>query len=93
MLKGEFIKRTAYVSGQSQAVVRAVLDAAAAVTKKAVSRGDYVMLAGLGKLYTAKRGEKRARNLRTGEVVMVPPRVAVILQPSDGLVRAANGSE
>ncbi len=90
MLKGEFIKRTAYVSGQSQAVVRAVLDAAAAVTKKAVSRGESVMLFGLGKIHVVHRGEKRARNLWTGESVMVPPRKAVLLAPSDSLVEAAN---
>jgi nucleoid DNA-binding protein len=90
MLKGEFIKRTAFISGQSQAVVRNVLDAARAVAKKAVSKGDSVMLFGLGKLHVVQRGEKRARNLHTGETVIVPPRNAVLLQPSDSLVEAAN---
>ena len=90
MLKQEFVKRTAVISGQAQTVVREVLDAATAVARGAVARGESVMLFGLGKLYTVQRGEKRARNLHTGETVIVPPRTAVLLQPSDSLVEAAN---
>lgn len=90
MLKGDLIKRTAYVSGQSQSTVRNVLDAVAAVTRKAVSKGDSVFLFGLGKLHVVQRGEKRARNLHTGETVIVPPRRAVLLQPSDSLTESAN---
>lgn len=90
MLKGDFIKRTSTISGQPQTAVREVLDAAAAVARNAISKGESVFLFGLGKLYSVQRGEKRARNIRTGETVMVPPRKAVLLQPSDSLVEAAN---
>lgn len=90
MLKNEFIKDTAKESGQSQAVVRTVLDAAYAVTKSAIARGESVMLFGLGKLHTVRRNEKRARNLWTGETVIVPPRRVVLLQPSDSMADAAN---
>lgn len=90
MLKGDLIKRTAYVSGESQGTVRMVLEAAAAVTRKAVSKGESVMLFGLGKLHVVQRGEKRARNLHTGETVIVPPRKAVLLQASDSLMESAN---
>lgn len=92
MLKHEFIKRVAYVSGESPSKVRLVLTAAAAVTKKAVSKGEDVMLFGLGKIKVASRGEKRARNLHTGETVIVPPRKVVTLQPSTALAQAANES-
>ncbi|MBU3577523.1 HU family DNA-binding protein [Polynucleobacter sp. UK-Kesae-W10] len=90
MLKNDLIKRTAYVSGQTTETVRLVLTATAAVTRKAVSRGEEVMLFGLGKIKVAQRGEKRARNIRTGETVMVPPRNVVLLQASDALIQAAN---
>lgn len=93
MLKNEFITRTAHVSGESKITVRRVLDAAAAVTKRAISRGESVFLFGLGKLHVAPRGEKRARNIRTGETVIVPPRNVVLLQPSDSLVEAANAKQ
>lgn len=90
MLKHEFIKRVAYVSGESAGTVRMILSSAAAVTKKAISKGDSVFLFGLGKLDVVQRGEKRARNLHTGETVMVPPRKVVTLQPSTALTQAAN---
>jgi nucleoid DNA-binding protein len=90
MLKHEFIKRVAFVSGQSAVTVRNVMAAATAVTKKAVSKGEDVMLCGLGKVKVTKRGEKRARNLHTGETVIVPPRKVVTLQPSTALTQAAN---
>jgi nucleoid DNA-binding protein len=90
MLKQEFIKRVAYVSGESANTVRSVMSAATAVTKKCVSKGEDVMLFGLGKVKVVQRGEKRARNLHTGETVMVPPRKVVTLQPSTALVQAAN---
>lgn len=93
MLKKELIERTAVVSGKPQTVVRDVLNAVVAVTKNAIARGEAVMVFGLGKLHVVERGEKRARNLRTGETVIVPPRKAVLLQPSDSLVEAANSKQ
>lgn len=90
MLKHELIRQTSAEVGQPHTVVRDVLDAAARVVRSAVARGDSVMLFGLGRLYCVQRGEKRARNIRTGEAVIVPPRKAVLLQASDSLVEAAN---
>lgn len=90
MLKNEFIKDTANQSGHSQAVVRSVLEAAYDVTWGAISRGESVMLFGLGKLHSVQRNEKRARNLWTGDTVIVPPRRAVMLRASDSLIAAAN---
>lgn len=91
MKKVEFIKRVSLVSGKPQDTVRMVLDAAAAVTRRAVGKGESIMLFGLGKLKVVERGEKKARNIWTGETVTVPPRKVVVLQPSDPLNEAANG--
>lgn len=91
MLKNELIKRVAFVSGKPQETVRSVLDAALAVVRRAVSKGDSVMLFGIGKLRVVERGEKQARNIHTGAIVIVPPRKVVVLQPSDPLNEAANG--
>lgn len=90
MKKNELIKRVAYVSGKPQDVVRHVLDATAAVVRKAVSKGDSVFLFGLGVLRVVERGEKMARNLHTGDKVVVPPRRVVVLRPSDSVNDAAN---
>lgn len=93
MLKNELIKRVAFVSGKPQDVVRGVLDATSAVVRRAVSRGESVFLFGIGKLKVVERGEKMARNIHTGEKVVVPPRKVVVLQPSDPLNEAANGGK
>lgn len=93
MLKNELIKRVAFVSGQPNGVVRGVLDATTAVVRRAVSKGESVMLFGLGKIRVVERGEKQARNIWTGEKVVVPPRKVVVLQPSDPLNEAANGGK
>lgn len=91
MLKNELIKRVAYVSGEPQGTVRMVLEATSAVVRRAVSKGESVFLFGLGKIKVVERGEKLARNIHTGESVIVPPRKVVVLQPSDPLNEAANG--
>jgi nucleoid DNA-binding protein len=52
-----------------------------------------VFLFGLGKLKVVERGQKLARNIHTGESVIVPPRKVVVLQPSDPLTEAANGGK
>jgi nucleoid DNA-binding protein len=91
MLKNELIKRVSFVSGKPQDTVRGVLDATMAVVRRAVSKGDSVMLFGIGKIKVVERGEKQARNIHTGEAVVVPPRKVVVLQPSDPLNEAANG--
>lgn len=91
MLKIELIKRVSFVSGRTEETVRDVLDATMAVVRRAVSKGDSVMLFGLGKIKVVQRGEKQARNIHTGEPVVVPPRKVVVLQPSDPLNEAANG--
>ena len=91
MLKNELIKRVAFVSNKPQDTVRSILDATLAVVRRAVGRGDSIMLFGIGKLKVVERGEKQARNIHTGESVIVPPRKVVVLQPSDPLNEVANG--
>lgn len=90
MIKKDLIDSVAALSGKPKTVVREVLDALCDVSIAALATGDVVMLAGLGKLSVSRRGEKRARNLRTGDVIIVPPRNAVMLSASDALLKAVN---
>lgn len=90
MLKKELVRAVAADSGQTQETVRAVFDSCEKVVLAAISRGKSVMLFGLGKLVISARGPKRARHMRTGEAVIVPPRRVPMLRPSDGLSDAAN---
>lgn len=90
MLKPELIEKVAVQSGQTREKVRQVVDTIYDVTKEALASGESVMVCGLGKLEVIKRGKKMARNLHTGERVVVPPRKVVILKVSTGLTEAVN---
>lgn len=91
MLKKDLIKNVAALTGHPQNTVREILDGMCDVTTATLVSGDSVMLAGLGRLSVSRRGPKKARNLKTGEAVIVPARNAILMSPSDGLVKAVNG--
>lgn len=91
MLRKDLIKAVAADTGSPQKLVSQVIDGIERAVLGAVRSGQEVMLLGLGKLVTSRRGEKRARDMVTGEPVVVPPRNAVLLRPSESLVAAANG--
>lgn len=89
MLKNELIKKVAAVTGQTRDTVRQVLDGTLEVTLNEVKAGNDVMAFGLGKISVGQRGAKTARNLHTGEKVIVPPRAVVLFRPSVALDLAA----
>jgi len=90
ILKKDLIALTAQESGMTLVQVRKVLDSAESVVCSAIKDGTSVMLMGLGQLSVRKRAEKKARNLWTGEVVMVPPRRVALFVPSVSIKNAAN---
>lgn len=91
MLKKDLLKAVAERTGHPEALVRELLEATTTVVLTALAGGASVMLLGLGKLSVVQRGEKKARNLHTGEVVTVPPRKVGVLRQSDALGDAVNG--
>lgn len=93
MLKNELIERVAIVSGKSTKDVRLVFASTMAVVRHAVKRGQPVRLFGVGKLKVIDRADRTARNLQTGESVIVPAHKVVVLQTNEALNRLANGGE
>lgn len=91
MLKHELIEAVANKSGQHRDTVRGVLEAINSTVLDEISKGGDVMLAGLGKIYCTQRGPRKARNIRTGEDVVVPARRCAAFRPSTGLQQAARG--
>lgn len=90
MKKHDLVDTIAKSSGVSRATVRDVLDAAANAVRGTLATGEPVFLFGLGKLSISERGEKVARNLRTGEAVIVPPRKVAVYRPSTSVDDAVN---
>ena len=90
MLKKNLIKEVARLSGQTEKAVRAIHEATTTAVLTALAGGASVMLLGIGKLSITRRGEKKARNIHTGDVVMVPPRNVAALRASDAVHEAIN---
>jgi len=90
MLKKDLIGAVAIQAGETPTRTRRILAALSQVVKDAIAGGDSVMLAGLGKLVVRRRGERQARNMVTGEQMLVPARNVVVLNPSVGVTAAAN---
>ena len=59
-------------------VVDAFLDA----VKDTLAHGDHIEIRGFGTFKVRHRKARTARNLRTGDPVVVPPRVAPVFKPS-----------
>lgn len=92
MLKKDLVGLVARRTKHPERVVREVMSGIESVVLEAIASGRSVMLFGLGKLVTSARGPKRARDMVTGEPVIVPARRVPLLRPSDGLSAAANGN-
>lgn len=90
MKKQELIGRVAKASGRQRDDVRAILDATCEVTKDALANDEDVFLFGLGKLEASSRGPKKARNIWTGEQVVVPPRRVAVFRQSTSVEHALN---
>ncbi len=90
MKKQDLISRVARRSGEGRDTVRSVLDATCEVTRDALASGEDVFLFGLGKLEVSHRGEKVARNIWTGQPVVVPPRRVAVYKQSTSVEHALN---
>lgn len=91
MLKKELIDEVADRAKVTNDVARRVIDSVCDVSIDAVRKGGDVYLLGLGKIVINERGAKKARNIRTGESVIVPPRKVPVFRPSVAIAKAANG--
>ncbi|UXY13684.1 HU family DNA-binding protein [Chitiniphilus purpureus] len=72
--KKELIDTLAERTGQSKAAVEALVDALGEATQAALSKGEEVVLPGLGKLAVKARAAKSGRNPKTGETITIAAR-------------------
>ncbi|MCY4614973.1 MAG: HU family DNA-binding protein [Chloroflexi bacterium] len=93
MNKADLIAEVAAKSGASSAETERVLNGFRDVVASSVSMGDDVSYPGLGKFSRVERGERMARNPRTGESVVVPPSSAPKFTASSKLKAIVAGKE
>lgn len=92
MLKKDLIKMVAGLSGHTEKAVREIMDAMLTAVLTSLAGGTSVMLLGLGKFSVRQRGERVARNIHTGEKVIVEPRKVALFKSSDALNAAVNAT-
>ncbi len=85
--KSRLIKELAYMAGIPQVKSRAVLEALRAIISREAASAPFI-LPGICKFDTAMRKERRMRNPRTGEALVLPAHKVVRLTPSKSLRQA-----
>jgi integration host factor subunit beta len=94
MTKSELIDRVAQkVQGltlkQTEIVVETVFDS----IRDALKKGDKIEIRGFGNFRLKERGERKARNPKTGETVSVPPKKAIRFKAGKALKEALNSAD
>jgi nucleoid DNA-binding protein len=74
MIKAELVDAISAGTGHSKRVINEVIDSLAEITLKAVKEDDSVSIPGLGKFHLVLRNARTARNIRTGEIIEIPPK-------------------
>lgn len=69
--KSDLVEAVAGKTGMSKKDAGAALDALVETVTTALTNGDRVALVGFGTFETRKRGERKAKNPRTGEEIIV----------------------
>jgi DNA-binding protein HU-beta len=81
VLLGDLIEGVATDTAQPKAMVEAIVRAALARIEGAVGKRETVNLVGFGRFEVYERSARRARNLRTGEILKIPAIRAVRFSP------------
>lgn len=79
--KKDIVKEVSEKSNLTQAEVKNVIQMTFDSVLSALVRGDKVELRNFGVFMIKQRAERRARNPRTGEEVVVPKKKVVIFKP------------
>ena len=88
MTKNELIAAIAEQTGKPKTDVSAILASLAEVSTKALKDGGDVTLGGIGKLASAKRDARQARNPSTGAMIDGPAKTVVKFKVAKDLAEA-----
>ena len=77
MNRGELVQSLVEETGLPKNVVRTVVNALPTVVAKGIREGESISMKGFGSFVPWQQSERLARNPKTGEEVMITPRVSV----------------
>ncbi|MEL7499660.1 MAG: HU family DNA-binding protein [Planctomycetota bacterium] len=82
MTKKEIVRHISEETGLTQAVVKEIVQKTFDAILDSLARGERVELRNFGVFEIRRRAARKARNLSTGEPIMVPERSVVVFKPS-----------
>ena len=88
MNRGELVQSLVEETGLPKNVVRAVVNALPTVVAKGIREGESISMKGFGSFVPWQQSE--ARNPKTGEEVMITPRVSVKFKAGSDLLKELN---
>lgn len=91
MTKAELINAVSAKTGATPKLTGEVITATLEQIKKALAEGDAVEVVGFGKFYVADREERKGRNPRTGEEIVIPAHKSPCFSAGKTLKDAVNG--
>lgn len=90
MNRGELVQSLVEETGLPKNVVRAVVNALPTVVAKGIREGESISMKGFGSFVPWQQSERLARNSKTGEEVMITPRVSVKFKAGSDLLKELN---
>lgn len=88
--KADIVNIVAEGTGLTKVETAAVVDGVIATISYALKKGDTIDLRGLGRFKLVQRKERRARNLQSGESILVPAKKVPVFRSSKHLIRQVN---
>nr|UWG83446.1 MAG: DNA-binding protein [Bacteriophage sp.] len=82
MTKQDLVNTVAEQTGLNSYQVKEVIEHSLDAIRDKVAVGEMVTLRGFGTFQTKQRKAKPARNINTGETLLVPARKVVVFKPS-----------
>ncbi len=93
MRKLDLIKEIADKTGISQVKSEEILHTTLSIIMDEVNNNGEIKLNGFGSFKLKKRGPKKARNLKTGSVLVVPESLYPAFKPSKKFIESVNSSD
>ena len=92
MTKNNLIDQIAEKAGRTKKESEQLVDAVLAAIAEALGQGEKVDLRGFGSFQVSEKKERQGRNPRTGEVMTIAARKAVVFKPGRELAARVNGT-
>jgi DNA-binding protein HU-beta len=88
MTKQNLIAKIVHQTGQDEDLVAQTVDAFLEGIKRHVGRGETIYMRGFGSFGPKLRAIKKARNIKTGQVITVPAHLAPVFKPAEAFKEA-----